>query len=600
MTGGAGTLETASGGEVRTVSGDSVFDGTAAAVNLGNSSGYGVLVNDNTALTLKGTINNTALIQLYSTGDATNLVIDGNVTLEGGGQIEANGSSQDNIIGSSAGGTLTNFNNTIDGSNGQLGNGQLTLINDTGGMIESGSNLVINTGTNVITNYGTISAIAGGYLTTESTINNYGTLASAGGNLFLENLVDNAGTIDENGGNVHIDGGVTNTNLIETTGSGHIYVTSDIDNRAGTITIGGGGVLTLSDGGAIDDGTINDTDLIDVIGSGAIDNNASVTGDQVNVESGQTLTLAATLDLQYLDNAGTLEANGGTFTIDSGTSIFGPGSVLITGGGTANFQDAFNQAITFSGAGTLELAQSASFGATVTGFNSGDVVDLTDVAFAEDETVVWTQNGGSGTLQISTAATLDRILNLAGTYNQSDFALSTDSGSGTEVISSPTVVTVNGVNSSGNALANQAVTVSLGASNLGTISYQWLLNGQIIPGATNASYTPTVAAVGDTLAVVASFTDPTTAHADQITALACTVQSLNDDWTGAAGDGNWADPNNWDEGVPISTMNALIDANGSYTVTILSATSANAATLTLDSSNAERFRIKARSRSMAH
>jgi hypothetical protein len=49
-------LQTGGGGIVQTLDGGSVFDGSVSPVNLANNGGYGVVVNDNMALTLRGTI----------------------------------------------------------------------------------------------------------------------------------------------------------------------------------------------------------------------------------------------------------------------------------------------------------------------------------------------------------------------------------------------------------------------------------------------------------------------------------------------------------------------------------------------------------------
>jgi hypothetical protein len=68
-------------------------------------------------------------------GHPTDLLIDGAVTLDGHGQFAFDGASQSIITGTSAAATLTNVDNTISGS-GQLGNGQLTLVNDASGVID--------------------------------------------------------------------------------------------------------------------------------------------------------------------------------------------------------------------------------------------------------------------------------------------------------------------------------------------------------------------------------------------------------------------------------------------------------------------------------
>ena len=385
LTGGAGTLETASGGEVRTVSGDSVFDGTAAAVNLGNSGGYGVLVNDNTALTLKGTINNSGNIQLDSAGDATNLVIDGNVTLEGGGQIEANGSSQDNIIGSSAGGTLTNVDNTIDGS-GQLGvgDGDLTLVNDASGVIESNSSLVINTGTNVITNYGTIGMA--GVVTIESDVTNYGILGD-GGDLYLEAPVTNPGMIEATGvgGAVYIDAAITGSGTIESIGS-NLYIrnttlalTSTVEATASgpyvgfidlsnaTLT-GGAGTLETASGGEVR--TVSGDSVFD--GTAAAVNLGNSGGYGVLVNDNTALTLKGTIN------------NSGNIQLDSAgdaTNLVIDGNVTLEGGGQIEANGSSQDNIIGSSAGgTLTNFNNTIDGSGQLGVGDGDLTLVNDAS----------------------------------------------------------------------------------------------------------------------------------------------------------------------------------------------------------------------------
>ena len=146
------------------------------------------------------------------------------------------------------------------------------------------------------------------------------------------------------------------------------------------------------------------------------------------------------LQSAIITTGGTLEAAGSTLFADAGTVV--TGAVMITGGGLADFADVFDQNVTFTGAGTLELAHSSSYGATVSGFASGDKIDLTDLAYASNETAVWTQ--ANGTLQIYSGVTLEETLHLAGTYSSADFLVTRDSGAGTEVVTSGTIIIENG------------------------------------------------------------------------------------------------------------------------------------------------------------
>jgi hypothetical protein len=169
-----------------------VFDGTTMAVN----DAALVQARDNTALTLRGTIDNTGTISVNANSDPsghpTDLLIDGAVTLDGHGQVAFDGASQSIITGTSAAATLTNVDNTISGG-GQLGNGQLTLVNDASGVID-GSGLILDTGSNTIVNQGLIEGSVG-TLTVHSTMNNAGLIDAYRGVVYLEATVDNSGMI---------------------------------------------------------------------------------------------------------------------------------------------------------------------------------------------------------------------------------------------------------------------------------------------------------------------------------------------------------------------------------------------------------------------
>ena len=203
-----------------------------------------------------------------------------------------------------------------------------------------------------------------------------------------------------------------------------------------------------------------------VTGDTTIDDNATINNGTVIVDNCVTLTLSdvalngtfvqvgagANLDLLgAIHNNATLEADGGTIFANSNTTIDGTGNVIITGGGLAHFADVFNQDVTFAGPGTLQLDQSviydgdaltSSYTGTISGFGKGDTIDLTALNYSCTETDVW--NSATHTLIISNG-TQTQLLSLAGSYTQDNFALARDSSGGTEVVLSPTHVTLDGL-----------------------------------------------------------------------------------------------------------------------------------------------------------
>ena len=175
-----GTLISYASGVIDVVNGSSIFDGTndSSATNSGLTNSADVEVLDNRQLTLRGEINNTNYIGLDSTGDTTTLLIDtSNVSLNGYGTINLSNHSNNIITGVTANATLTNNDNTISGS-GQLGNGQLTLINGQYGTIDATGDLnplIINTQGNVVINNGTLEATGpAGLLILDTTVDSSG------------------------------------------------------------------------------------------------------------------------------------------------------------------------------------------------------------------------------------------------------------------------------------------------------------------------------------------------------------------------------------------------------------------------------------------
>jgi hypothetical protein len=89
--------------------------------------------------------------------------------------------------------TFTNVDNTISGA-GQLGAGQMTLVNE-GTIIADGTNsLVIDTGSNAIANSGTLEATGAGGLVVHSDLENSGLLWANGGNITLDGNVSGNGS----------------------------------------------------------------------------------------------------------------------------------------------------------------------------------------------------------------------------------------------------------------------------------------------------------------------------------------------------------------------------------------------------------------------
>ena len=166
-----------------------VFDHTPALINTGTST-----INDGSLLPLSGIITNTGTIALDSTGNEAHLeLIQNGITLQGGGQVVLSDSDENFIFGTAPSVTLTNTDNTIFGA-GQLGTGQMALINN-GTIAAIGTRaLVVDTGTNVLTNAGTLEATGSGGLIVNSDVANSGLIWANGGNITINGAVTGSGS----------------------------------------------------------------------------------------------------------------------------------------------------------------------------------------------------------------------------------------------------------------------------------------------------------------------------------------------------------------------------------------------------------------------
>jgi hypothetical protein len=168
--------------------GNFVFDQTPVLANVAT-----MTIGDGAMLPLSGVIDNAGTIALDAAARDTHLqLIQYGVTLQGGGQLTLSDSVHNVISGTLPGVTLINLDNTISGA-GQLGAGQMMLVND-GTIVATGIHaLVIDTGANVVTNGGTLAATGSGGLIVNSDIANSGLIWANGGNITINGAVTGSG-----------------------------------------------------------------------------------------------------------------------------------------------------------------------------------------------------------------------------------------------------------------------------------------------------------------------------------------------------------------------------------------------------------------------
>ena len=128
------------------------------------------------------------------------IVAAGGATLTGGGELFLTDKSTNSIHGAGATATLTNAGDRIVGA-GQLGGGNMILINELGGIIDGdyAAGLTINTGAQVIVNGGEIESAKSGAVSILSAVANSGTLYALG-KLTVTGAVSGAGVVRIAGG----------------------------------------------------------------------------------------------------------------------------------------------------------------------------------------------------------------------------------------------------------------------------------------------------------------------------------------------------------------------------------------------------------------
>ncbi|AOK62280.1 Ig-like domain repeat protein [Burkholderia ubonensis] len=220
-----------------------VFDQEPVTTNAGV-----MTVNDGAMLPVGGTIDNTGTIALGSTGDLTRLeVLVKSATLEGGGYVTLSDDSHNVVFGSTPDATLVNVDNTIAGA-GQIGAGQLTLVNE-GTIVASGANaLVIDTGTHAVVNTGTLEATGSGGLLIDSAVANTGNLWANNGNLTIQGDVTGAGSATISGAATLEFGGASAENTTFADGAAGTLKLDQSAGFTGTVSgFGAGDTLDLAD-----------------------------------------------------------------------------------------------------------------------------------------------------------------------------------------------------------------------------------------------------------------------------------------------------------------------------------------------------------------
>ncbi len=328
-----GTISALDGSEVQLTNGASITGGILNTVGTGlirtlNSASLTDLTNagalrvtNNTSLTLIGTINNTASITLNSLGNFTDLVINSDVTLIGGGVINIANAGRVRGSGTLFIGGLSGETQTIQGEGNNSGSGlganELTIVNRSGGLVDanlSGQVLNVDPGGAGLTNEGVLRASNGGLL-----------LLNGNGSQAFDNT---AGVIEA------LDGS-------------QVQLTNGVLISGGTLTTAGSGTLRTISSATLDSLTI--------AGSFIANNNTSTTFTGTITSTGSILldSLGNFTDLIISGNV-TL-TGGSTLTLKDAARIRGGGTLFIGGSGGEAFTIQGEANNSGSGLGANEL-----------------------------------------------------------------------------------------------------------------------------------------------------------------------------------------------------------------------------------------------------
>ncbi|HZL00223.1 MAG TPA: hypothetical protein VFC47_09995, partial [Caulobacteraceae bacterium] len=459
-----GTLKTAGAGVIETGDGGTVFDGTVAAVvNQGL-----VALPDNTALTVKGAIDNIGTISLQAVNNSTDLVVGaGGATLTGGGHIILGDDGNNRVQGATAAAALTNVNDTIAGG-GQLGVGGLTLINDATGVIDASATntaLILNVGATAVANAGLVEATgAAGLVIQSSAIDDSGggiILAAAGSHVSLQTAdivggvleSTGAGVVETVGGGSQLDGqanhpitvlgsldisdntALTVQGAIDLTRTvGATVTTGAIDLNAinnttslvvgaASATIAGGAVTMGDDGanhiagtlsGAAPNQTVSTlTNQTTISGAGAIGSNLSLTNDAIIDATGAGALIIATGNVNV--------AGSNVVTNDDLLEATNPGALGGTGGlrlsGVTIANVAGHGVIEANGATTHVDLQTATIEGGVLQTLNGGVIRTIDGGSVLDGSAAMVENAGTLAIIDNTALAIKGAIDNVGTIS---------------------------------------------------------------------------------------------------------------------------------------------------------------------------------------
>ena len=150
-------------------------------------------------------------------------------------------------------------------------------------------------------------------------------------------------------------------------------------------------------------------------------------GGLLTVSAGATLSGSGTVTGTIADN-GTIMASGGLLTLSGPVS--GTGQLQIAAGATLDINStSLGEQISFLGStGTLIDSQAGPVAAAISGFGTGDTIDLSSLTFQAGATATI----AGGVLTVTSGAATE-TLSLAGIGNGTTFSVTADASGGTDI-----------------------------------------------------------------------------------------------------------------------------------------------------------------------
>lgn len=403
-----------------------------------------------------GAVSNHATLSI---GAGATLLLDGALSLSGGGTLTLADADGALIAGAAAGLVLTNSDNVIAGA-GDIGAGALALSN-AGTINANGVHaLTLDAGATPILNSGLLEATGAGGLVIHGSVTNTGTILAAGGSVSiaggfglggLPGATVKGGAYGASGaGTLALPGAALTTDAatISLAGLGATITFGGTSVAASLLSVAAGGTLALSGGAVFGGGNVlRDAGLITLGG-------AALRETSVSVLAGGSLLGYGTISAA-LGVFGSVQASGGALTL--GGALTGGGRVDVAG--TLNVSGGGKFAGTVSGAGTVQVGSALTLlaGAKVTAANLIVTQTLT-LGARESLTSVAGQQ-----IALRAAAGQAATLSGAGANRLSNGGLLAATGPGGATVS---VSVANSGTIAGNA---GVLTLAGGVSNTGTV-----------------------------------------------------------------------------------------------------------------------------------